>query len=147
LTFAINAAGEAVKFGSNSEIKRDGLFRLRNFQSAEASRQAVPGLQDSDEIVRATAAFAVIYLPAGEAFNALAPNLRDKSELVRRETAYALGKVQNPAAIQPVVNKAPVASEPAPDVQDYLAAHRQIPSADMYRTVTNRSNAAPAAAR
>lgn len=103
LTLAINAAGEAVKYGSNSEIKRDGLFRLRNFQSAEASRQAVPGLQDSDEIVRATAAFAVIYLPAGEAFNALAPNLRDKSELVRRETAYALGKIQNPAAIAPLI--------------------------------------------
>jgi sigma-E factor negative regulatory protein RseA len=54
---------------------------------------------------------------------------------------------KNPAAIQPVVHQAPVASEPAPDVQDYLAAHRQIPSADMYRTVTNRSHAAPAAAR
>jgi negative regulator of sigma E activity len=54
---------------------------------------------------------------------------------------------KNPAAIQPVVNQAPVSTEPAPDVQDYLAAHRQIPSADMYRTVTNRSTAAPAAAR
>ncbi len=103
LTLAINAAGEAVKYGSNSEIKRDALFRLRNFQSAEASRRAVPGLQDSDEIVRATAAFAVIYLPADEAFNALAPNLQDKSELVRRETAYALGKIQNSAAIAPLI--------------------------------------------
>lgn len=54
---------------------------------------------------------------------------------------------KNPAAVQPVVHQAPVASEPAPDVQDYLAAHRQIPSAEMYRTVTNRSTAAPAAAR
>jgi hypothetical protein len=33
------------------------------------------------------------------------------------------------------------------DVQDYLAAHRQIPSPDLYRTVTNRAPAAPAAAR
>lgn len=55
---------------------------------------------------------------------------------------------KNPAAIQPVVHQAPAAStEPAPDVQEYLAAHRQIPSAEMYRTVTNRSTAAPAAAR
>ena len=99
LAIAINGAGEEVKFGSNSEMKRDALFRLRNFQSAEASRRAVPGLQDPDEIVRATAAFAVIYLPMNEAFAALAPNLQDKSELVRRETAYALGKVQNPAAV------------------------------------------------
>ena len=57
---------------------------------------------------------------------------------------------KNPAAVQPVVHQVPAApatKEPAPDVQDYLAAHRQIPSADMYRTVTNRSTAAPAAAR
>jgi len=54
---------------------------------------------------------------------------------------------KNPAAVQPVVHQVPAANEPAPDVQDYLAAHRQIPSADMYRTVTNRSTAAPAAAR
>jgi HEAT repeat protein len=99
LILAINAAGEEVTSGSNSEIKRDALFRLRNFQSPEASRRAVPGLRDSAEIVRATAAFAVIYLPKDEAFAALAPNLQDKSEIVRRETAYALGKVQNPAAI------------------------------------------------
>lgn len=103
LTIAINGAGEEVKFGSSTEMKRDALFRLRNFQSAEASRQAVPGLQDANEIVRATAAFAVIYLPMNEAFAALAPNLQDKSELVRRETAYALGKVQNPAAIAPLI--------------------------------------------
>jgi negative regulator of sigma E activity len=54
---------------------------------------------------------------------------------------------KNPPAVQPVVHQVPAASEPAPDVQDYLAAHRQIPSAEAYRTVTNRSTAAPAAAR
>jgi negative regulator of sigma E activity len=58
---------------------------------------------------------------------------------------------KNPAAIQPVAHQAPAplpaSAETAPDVQEYLAAHRQIPSVEMYRTVTNRSTAAPAAAR
>ncbi|HEX5129847.1 MAG TPA: sigma-E factor negative regulatory protein, partial [Usitatibacter sp.] len=47
---------------------------------------------------------------------------------------------KNPAAapaVQPVVNRI----EPAPDVQEYLTAHRQIPSAELYRTVTNRAPA------
>ena len=47
---------------------------------------------------------------------------------------------KNPTAIQPVSN-------PAPDVQDYLAAHRQLPSPDLYRTVNNRPAPAPAPAR
>ena len=46
-------------------------------------------------------------------------------------------------AVQPVVNRV----EPAPDVQEYLTAHRQIPSAELYRTVTNRTPAVPATAR
>jgi negative regulator of sigma E activity len=54
---------------------------------------------------------------------------------------------KNPAAVQAVAHKpAPAATDPAPDVQDYLAAHRQLPSAELYRTVTNRAPAAPAAA-
>jgi len=51
---------------------------------------------------------------------------------------------KNPAsAVQPVAN---ITTVPAPtvDVQDYLAAHRQMPSADLYRPVNNRT--APAAA-
>ena len=53
---------------------------------------------------------------------------------------------KNPAApaVQPVVHQR---TEPAPDVQEYLSAHRQIPSAELYRTVTNRTPAAPATAR
>jgi len=56
---------------------------------------------------------------------------------------------KNPAAVQPVAHKpaAPAVPAPTADVQDYLAAHRQIPSPDLYRTVTNRAPAAPAAAR
>jgi sigma-E factor negative regulatory protein RseA len=49
---------------------------------------------------------------------------------------------RTPAAVQPVAHK-PVTA-PAPDVQDYLTAHRQIPSPDLYRTVTNRAAPAPA---
>ena len=46
------------------------------------------------------------------------------------------------SGIQPVANKVRV--EPAMDVQDYLAAHRQVPSPELYRAVNNR---APATAR
>jgi sigma-E factor negative regulatory protein RseA len=48
------------------------------------------------------------------------------------------------SAIQPVANKVVAPESPALNVQDYLAAHRQIPSAELYRPVTNR---APSAAR
>ncbi|MGI9036848.1 MAG: HEAT repeat domain-containing protein [Pyrinomonadaceae bacterium] len=82
-----------------TEQKRDALFEIRDFKTAEASGIAVPALRDSSEIVRATAAFSVIFLPPDEAFAALAPNLSDKSEFVRRETAYALGKLRNPNAV------------------------------------------------
>ena len=41
---------------------------------------------------------------------------------------------KNPSAMQPVANKAPAAA-PTVDVQDYYAAHRQLPSADLYKQV------------
>jgi sigma-E factor negative regulatory protein RseA len=47
---------------------------------------------------------------------------------------------KNPGAIQPVALKP--AAKPAPadaEVQDYLAAHRQLPSRELYRTVNNPS--------
>jgi sigma-E factor negative regulatory protein RseA len=50
---------------------------------------------------------------------------------------------KNPTSLQPVANKATIAA-PTADVQDYLAAHRQLPSVELYRPVNNR---APAAAR
>ena len=83
----------------NTEEKRDALFKLRNFETEKASRIALPALRDDAEIVRATAAFSVIFLPPDEAAQSLLPLLKDKSELVRREAAYALGKVQNPNTI------------------------------------------------
>ena len=83
----------------NTEQKREALFQIRNFQTSETSRIAVAALRDADEIVRATAAFSVIYLPKAEAAQVLLPNLQDKSEIVRRETAYALGKVGDDSAV------------------------------------------------
>ena len=87
----------------NTEQKRSALFQIRNLENAEASRLAIPALQDADEIVRATAAFSVIFLPSDEATQVLLPLLLDKKELVRRETAYALGKVRNQSAINPLL--------------------------------------------
>lgn len=81
------------------EEKREALRIIRNLESETASRLAVPAVRDSSEIVRATAAFAVVFLPGDEAFAALSPLLRDKKELVRREAAYALGAVRNPNAV------------------------------------------------
>ncbi|CAN5254832.1 hypothetical protein BH10ACI1_BH10ACI1_33840 [soil metagenome] len=103
-SFAQNfeSLAEQVRFGT-VEIKRDALFAIRNLQSENASRIAISALTDANEIVRATAAFSVIFLPKDEAFAALVPLLNDKSELVRRETAYALGKIQNPSAINPLL--------------------------------------------
>ena len=50
---------------------------------------------------------------------------------------------KNPTAVQPVSNVVP-AQVPAAEMQDYVAAHKQLPSAELYRPV-NRT--APAAAR
>jgi sigma-E factor negative regulatory protein RseA len=47
------------------------------------------------------------------------------------------------SGIQPVANKVITRqSASALDVQDYLAAHRQMPSPELYRPVTNRASAA-----
>lgn len=87
----------------NTEQKRDALFRIRNLKTAEASRLAVPALSDKSELVRATAAGAVVFLPPDEAAPVLLPLLRDKSVLVRKEAAYALGKTRNPQSARPLV--------------------------------------------
>lgn len=91
-----------ISLGSN-EQKRGALFQIRNYQTAQASRIAVPALRDKSEIVRATAAFSVIFLSKDEALNNLLPLLKDKKKIVRREAAYALGKIANPQAINPLI--------------------------------------------
>ena len=83
----------------NAEVKREALFQIRNYQTATASRIAVPALKDDNETVRATAAYSVIFLPENEAVQNLLPLLRDKSALVRKEGAYALGEVGSPLAV------------------------------------------------
>ena len=93
---------EKITRGSTEE-KREALRQIRNLETAEASLKAVPALRDSAEIVRATAAFSVIYLPKDEAFSVLLPLLSDKKEIVRREAAYALGKVRNSSAVNPLL--------------------------------------------
>jgi len=61
--------------------------------------------------------------------------------------APAAGSIvaKNPPAVQPVANQPRPAAIPAPE--EYLTAHRQIPSPDLYRTVNNRPAAAPAASK
>lgn len=93
---------EQINRGS-TEQKRSALFLIRNLESAEASRAAIPALRDPEIIVRATAAFSVIFLPEDEAARVLLPLLNDKSELVRREAAYALGEVGSPSAVIPLL--------------------------------------------
>lgn len=83
----------------DTETKRSALFQIRNLRSADASRLALPALSDKDEIVRATAAGSVVFLPPGEAAAALLPLLSDKAEMVRREAAYALGEAGDPSAL------------------------------------------------
>lgn len=87
-----------IKHGT-SEEKREALYQIRLIQTPEASRIAVLALQDSDEIVRVTATYSVIYLPSYEVFQLLEPFLNDKSPFVRKETAYAIGKAANPHPI------------------------------------------------
>src|SRR4051812_35990440 len=77
----------------NTELERSAIVQIRNIRTADASRIAIPLLGDNDEIVRASAAGAVIYLPPSDAAAALLPLLSDKAEFVRQETAYALGDV------------------------------------------------------
>lgn len=98
----LEALAEKIRTG-NVEQKRDALFQIRNLESAETSRAALPALRDPAEIVRATAAFSVIFLPRDEAAQNLLPLLQDKFELVRREAAYALGKIGNSSAVKPLI--------------------------------------------
>ena len=92
----------AIRTGT-SEEKRDALFQVRNLRSEIASRIAVPALQDTDPVVRATAASSVVFLPKSEAVAVLTPQLSDKDAFVRKESAYALGKAKSPDAAAPLI--------------------------------------------
>ena len=86
------------------EEKRDALYQLRNFATREASIVAIPALIDASEIVRATAASAVIYIGKNESAELLIPLLKDSSGFVRREAAYALGSLGAIASTKSLVN-------------------------------------------
>lgn len=55
----------------------------------------------------------------------------------RQAGASAIAKAGTAATIQPVASTTTLSPVPA-DFQEYLAAHRQLPAPDLYRTVTNR---------
>lgn len=87
------------------EEKRNALFAIRNLHTEDASRIAVPALSDLSEIVRATAAAAVISLPKPEAAKLLISLLSDKAEFVRSEAAFALGEVGDAFAVQYLIQR------------------------------------------
>jgi HEAT repeat protein len=88
---------------SDAEERRDAVMQLGQMKRPESSRVAAMGLRDSSAIVRATAAHAVLSLPADEAAVLLIPQLRDSDEFVRQETAYALGETRSRTAVSPLV--------------------------------------------
>jgi len=85
---------------SDTEDRREAVTRLGAMARADSSRAALPALKDAAVIVRATAARAILSLPATEAAAALLPLLADKDEFVRRETAYALGETRSRTAVE-----------------------------------------------
>ncbi|NOT48975.1 MAG: HEAT repeat domain-containing protein, partial [Acidobacteria bacterium] len=87
----------------DSEQKRTALAEIRNIRSEDASRIAVSALSDNDEMVRATAASSVVFLPESEAAKVLLPLLDDKKPFVRREAAFALGQVGNWSATRKLI--------------------------------------------
>lgn len=88
---------------TNSETKHNTLFQIKNLHSEASSRLAIPALSDPDEIVRATAANAVIFLPKDEAARLLTPLLNDKAEFVRGEAAFAIGEVGDASSTAPLI--------------------------------------------
>lgn len=87
------------------EDRREALMRLRALQRPEASRVALAALNDPAPIVRATAAAAVLWLPATESAAGLIPLLSDKDEFVRQQAAYALGQTQSHSGIAPLIER------------------------------------------
>ena len=88
---------------SNTELKRNALFQIKNLHTESASRLAIPALSDSEELVRATATTAVIFLPKAEAAQVLLPFLTDKDPFVRGEAAFALGEVRDNSAVSSLI--------------------------------------------
>jgi HEAT repeat protein len=88
---------------SNVEERRDALMQLGSMNHPDASRAAMAALNDTEPVVRVTAAHAIAALPAADATSALVPLLTDKLEFVRREAVNALGTTRSRAAVQPLL--------------------------------------------
>lgn len=90
---------------SSSEVeeRRDALMKLSAMKHADASRAAAVVLNDSEPIVRVTAAHALTSLPAADAVGLLTPLLKDKLEFVRREVASAMGETRGRSAAPPLL--------------------------------------------
>jgi len=88
---------------SSVEERRDALMKLGAMNHPDASRVAMSALNDSEPVVRVTAAHAMASLPATDALTAVTPLLTDKLEFVRREAANALGATHSRAAVQPLL--------------------------------------------
>jgi HEAT repeat protein len=87
------------------EDRREALAHLRAMAHPAASRVALSALGDPAPIVRATAAAAVLYLPADESAASLIPLLSDKEEFVRQQAAYALGQTRSRAAVAELIER------------------------------------------
>jgi HEAT repeat protein len=85
------------------EERRDALMQLGAMNHPDASRIAMSALNDSEPVVRVTAAHAMAALPASDASAALIPLLTDKQEFIRREAANVLGATRSRAAVQPLI--------------------------------------------
>lgn len=82
------------------EERREALMKLGAMKHSDASRAAVPAINDPEPLIRVTAAHAITSLPAPEAATLLIPLLKDKLEFVRREAAYAIGQTRSRSAVQ-----------------------------------------------
>ena len=89
---SIDSLRSAISAGT-AEEKTHRTAEIRNLHTEAASRVAVPALSDPNDIVRATAAGSVVFLPSAEAADILIKLLKDNSAFVRKEAAYALAKV------------------------------------------------------
>jgi HEAT repeat protein len=89
---SLDSLKRAITSGTVEE-KREALRQIRNLRSEEGSRLAVPALSAGSDMVRATAAASVVFLPKAEAADQLVRMLKDKSSFVRKEAAYAIGEV------------------------------------------------------
>lgn len=87
------------------EDRRDALMRLRAMGQPDAARVALVALNDPSAIVRATAAEAVLSLPANESVGGLIPLLSDKEEFVRQQVAYALGGTRSSTAAAALIER------------------------------------------